>query len=385
MTAVLINRLGLNKLFLWSEATRFQTYPQALARLQPGRAYTRQQIAEELFGLATKGDGRQWRESQINNVFGCIQSSHDKVLLKGINLFQRLTPHGVQRISGIDKWEQASDEWEATPAAQAMGEAFHQDPTGMRWQQLLAEQLARFEPRTRVLLHLMGQGYRLSFEKRGYFSGNTWLARLVGVNDFTLFAEKGASFNTLLEGNLQVAIGPWWQTVLSENGFEIVNPFILQGAMNRLPSTSFINSALKTALYPFYNLGVLVENDQGWQVDTEAFARHIHPEVGQELMGLRYTAAPDPDDEWGQLAHLITQLTDEQGFVAAATLADKWGALQDIPPAQRAANLDAFIRQGIFAGRVDILDQHLGQPRLGRGLFDDDNLRLVKLRILTAV
>ncbi|MBK8988199.1 MAG: hypothetical protein IPM39_19390 [Chloroflexi bacterium] len=385
MTAVLINRLGLNKLFLWSEATRFQTYPQALARLQPGRAYTRQQIAEELFGLAAKGDGRQRRESQINNLFGMVQVGHDKLLLKGINLFQRITPHGVHRINRANLWEQVDDKWEPTQSAQAIGIAYDRDPNGLRWRQLLAEQLARYEPRTRVLLHLLGQNYHLRFAEAGYFTGNTFLAQIVGPQNYSLFAEQGAAFNQLLYERLPLAIGPWWIAQISAAGFDVAPNYVLQGAMNRPPSTNYINSALKTALYVFHDLHILQETEAGWRVDPEAFARHIHPEVGQELLGLYYAAAPDPDDEWGQLAHLIAQLTDEQGFVAAAMLADKWGALQDIPPAQRAASLDAFIRQGIFTGRVDILDQHLGQPRLGRGLFDDDNLRLVKLRILTAV
>ena len=46
-----VERVGLTKLFLWSEAQRFQTYPKALARLTSDRTYTRQQIAEDLFGL----------------------------------------------------------------------------------------------------------------------------------------------------------------------------------------------------------------------------------------------------------------------------------------------------------------------------------------------
>jgi hypothetical protein len=47
-----IARLGLTKLFLWSEAERFQTYPQAMARLVPGRTYTRRQVAGQLMQLA---------------------------------------------------------------------------------------------------------------------------------------------------------------------------------------------------------------------------------------------------------------------------------------------------------------------------------------------
>ncbi len=377
-----IKRIGLNKLFLWSEASRYQTYPQALARLQPGGTYTRQQIGAELFRLAAREDGRQWRDSQINNVFGFIQSSQDKLLLKGINLFQRVTPHGVQRIAGIDKWEQAGDTWQPTPAARVIGQAFAQEPASARWQQLLAEQLARYEPRTRMLLHLLAQGYRLTFEKPGYFAGNTLLARLVGPEDIVLFADNCAAFNQLLMAHKQLALGPWWLADITAAGFEVVDDFVLQGAMNRPPSTSFINSALKTALYLFYVSGILVEEDDGWRVDTDAFARHIHPEVSAELLGIQATDRPGPDNPWQQLSFVVNELADERGFVITAAAAERWGEMADVPLNERLLAFDNLVRRGLFEGRVEIVDRHLGQPRLGRGLFDDDNMRLVKLRVL---
>ena len=43
-----ITRLALPKLFLWTEAARFQEYPAALARADEGRVYTRSEIEQEL-------------------------------------------------------------------------------------------------------------------------------------------------------------------------------------------------------------------------------------------------------------------------------------------------------------------------------------------------
>ena len=124
MTA--IKRLGLTKLFLWMEAERYQTYPSAMARLTPGRTYTRQQIAEELFGLSTGSNRKPQRESLVYNTFGMLQTAEDKLVLRGINLFKRVTPNGSHLVSGMKVWERYTDEWAPTPEAEALGKAYLQ-------------------------------------------------------------------------------------------------------------------------------------------------------------------------------------------------------------------------------------------------------------------
>jgi hypothetical protein len=378
-----ITRLGLIKLFLWSEAERFQTYPQAIARLTPGRTYTRQQIGTELFGLVYDGDRKPRRENLLSNLFGVLQTGQDKLLLRGINLFRRITPNGSHRVSGMTVWERASDEWVPTKSALQLGEAYRQSPDGLRWKQLLAEQLARYEPRTRVLLHLLSHGHALRFESPDYFGSHTQRAQLVGENIYALFGEKGTAFNHLLFDHVEVAIGPWWREEIEAAGFELVEDYKLEGAMNRPPSTNHINSALKIALYVFYALDILVEDDGLWFIDADALAQHLSPETAGELLGEAYVQPLDLSDEWVRLAYVVGELADEQGFVVASEAAERWGDLTDLPPGERAMAFDALIRRGIFEERVEVLDRHLGQPRLGRGLLDDDNMRLVKLRVLT--
>jgi len=377
-----ITRLGLSKLFLWSEAERFQTYPQAMARLTPGRTYTRRQIGAELFGLVHLPDRKPRRENLLSNLFGMLQIGQDKLLLRGVNLFRRVTPNGSHRVSGLTVWERASDEWLPTEAARQMGEAYREAPDGVRWQQLLAEQLARYEPRTRVLLHLLSHGHALHFESSGYFAGNTQRAQLVGERTYALFGERGAAFNRLLFDHVEVAIGPWWRTEIEAAGFELADEIVLEGAMNRPPSTNNVNSALKTALYVFYALGILVGDGDTWAVDTDAFARHLSLEITRDLLGEAYVVL-DLSDEWMRLAYVVDALADEQGFVVASQAADRWGELTGVPPDERVTTFDALVRRGIFEGRVEVLDQHLGQPRMGRGLFGDDNMRMVRLRVLT--
>lgn len=378
-----IARLGLTKLFLWSEAERFQTYPQAMARLVQGRTYTRQQIGTELFGLTYTRDHKPRRENVLSNLFGLLQIRQDKLLLRGINLFRRVTPNGSHRVSGITVWEQASDEWEPTQAALQMGDAYRRSPDDLRWKRLLAEQLARYEPRTRVLLHLLSHGYALCFESPGYFAGNTQRAHLMGEGTYELFGEKGIAFNHLLFDHVEVAIGPWWREEIEVVGFELVEDYRLEGAMNRPPSTNYVNSALKTALYVFYALGILVSDDGAWFIDAEAVGQHLNPETASDLLGRACVRPLDLSDGWVRLAYVVDELADERGFVVASEAAERWGELADLSPGERVTAFDALIRRGIFEERIEVLDRHPGQPRMGRGLLDDDNMRMVKLRVLT--
>lgn len=375
-----INRLGLTKLFLWMEADRYQTYPAALARLVPDRTYTRRQIAEELFGLSYVGS-KPKRENVMTNVFGVLQTADDKLLVRGINLFRRVTPDGWQMVSGMKVWERESDQWAPAPAALALGESYRSSPTNLRWKQLLAEQLARYEPRTRVLLHVLCHGGELRFETSAFFGGASQRASISGFETCRPFDDNGAAFNTLLLRYGDVAVGPWWRQDIEDFGHELSEEFSLEGAARLVPSTNYIASAMKAAMSVFRALEILYERAGIWKVDTDILSRHLSPEVTNDLLGTTQVR-PDLSDEWKQLAHVLSTITDAQGYVVASEAAERWGEVADLPVSERTAAFDRLLRRGIFEEHVQILDRHPGQPRMGRGLFDDDNMRMICLRVL---
>jgi hypothetical protein len=263
-----------------------------------------------------------------------------------------------------------------------LGTAYCQEPGGIRWQQLLAEQLARYEPRTRVLLFLLAHDHTLHFESPGYFTGNTQQAQLVGQSAYALFGERGTAFNRLLFEYAATAVGPWWRAEIEAMGFELADEIVLEGAVNRPPSTNHVNSAIKTALYVFHSLDILVQDDMAWTVDPEALAQHLSPGVTRDLLG-ESNMMPDLSDEWRQLAYVVDQLADERGFVIISEAVNRWGEVADLPAGEWATAFDTLVRRGIFEGRIEVLDRHPGQPRMGRGLFGDDNMRMVHLRVLT--
>jgi hypothetical protein len=112
-------------------------------------------------------------------------------------------------------------------------------------------------------------------------------------------------------------------------------------------------------------------------------AQHLNPETTSDLLGKACVRPLDLSDGWVRLAYVVNELADERGFVVASEAAERWGELGDLPVNERLMAFDTLIRRGVFEERVQVLDRHPGQPRMGRGLLDDDNMRMVKLRVLT--
>ncbi len=86
----IIKKIGLAKLFLWQEAERIQTWPEAFANLEQGRTYTRKELAEKVFRLFYKApeSKRLVRGDQMNNCFGFRPVSDDKAVIHGVNVIR---------------------------------------------------------------------------------------------------------------------------------------------------------------------------------------------------------------------------------------------------------------------------------------------------------
>jgi hypothetical protein len=135
-------RIALPKLFLWSETSRIQEYPAALARAVPGRTYTRLEVERELFDiiptLEFKGGAPRGRRTDgIVNSYG-LERTGDRF-----------------RINGIDLLKRQNDGLTATESGLRLGELFRDDPAGRDWVVLLARQIVLREPRTRLLISLL--------------------------------------------------------------------------------------------------------------------------------------------------------------------------------------------------------------------------------------
>lgn len=386
MIPIEITRLGLNKLFLWAEAERLQTYPQGLARVKPDRTYTRREIGEMLFDLAYVRGCKPLRENVLTNCFGAEQVAQDKLVIRGVNLFRSNLPpreQPVTRPGEPPRYFTAEDPWQPTEEALALGAAYRTDPEGEDWLILLARQLARYEVRTRLMLHLLGrEAWSLRFVEEGFFSTPSIEARLVGADsNIALFANDGSEFNHLLEEHIGVSLGPWWRQEIQSLGYELADDFLLQGAMNRLPSTNMLNSALKTALWVFHTLEIIVEEAEGWVVDLNRAVGVLGREISRELLRASHQVLTP----LSALRQMAESQVDPQGFLVVSNLVEGWGSLLGIPMPERETAFDRFLREKLYTEEVRVLARHPGQPRLGRGLFGDDNARKIQLEIVPAM
>ena len=108
----------------------------------------RVEVERELFDIvptmAFKGGAPRGRRTDgVVNTYGLEQSSQ-RYRLNGLNLLTRVPKGIVPTAEGLE-----------------LGGLFRADPDGVSWARALARQIARREPRTRLLLGLLLQGMDL--------------------------------------------------------------------------------------------------------------------------------------------------------------------------------------------------------------------------------
>lgn len=356
-------RIALPKLFLWSEPTRFQEYPAAIARAEDGRVYSRLEVERELFDILPTleykgGIPRGRRTDGIVNTYG-LERSGARYRINGINLLHREGGKLTPTTEGLE-----------------LGKLYRDAPDGPEWPIALARQLLLREPRTRLLIGLMLQGSQLEVTVSGV-SPTGQLALIHPDGSRAVISQRNCSwFNELLFLNAEMALGPYWRRDLEKLD---VHGFICwEGVQGKQPSTNDLPTALKKALALFFHIELLSGVGGLWELD----GKHLRDLLGDEVadsFGIERTEASVfmTDDE--AFAKALADTIDSDGFVIVSRLADQFGEFLNIPPQDRAAVLDSFVRNAMYHERLRLLEHHPGQPRMGRGLFGDNDSRRVRL------
>lgn len=364
----LIKRVGLAKLFLWPEAERIQTYPEAFANLRPERVYTRQEVVTEVFGLVYKDaqTGQPVRGSHIENCFGLEPVFGKKVVIRGLNALRQIGP----------------GQYVATEAALQIGQGYRTETDEDDWLIPLAQQLARFEVRTRLLLYLLGRGgWSLTFASPVFYAYPSVRARLERAGEsLALFQDKAAAFNRLLHLHSHVALGPWWAMELAGLGYELDEDFCFESIPGGAPSTNKLSSALKSSLFLFKYLGILESVDGGWAVNQTRAVDLLGAEIVIDLVEVPQNN--NQDSPLALLKQLAGELQDDSGLVVVSHLARRWAGRNHIAPDEADIVFDQFLRQQLYDGAVRVTLRHQGQPRHGRGLFGEETARKIKLEFL---
>lgn len=377
-----LKKIGLAKLFLWSEAERIQAYPEAFANLDGSRLYTGHELAIEVFGLVEKREGGSTqrnpkgsapgplktglyhREDPLKNCFGLDPLSDGKVVIRGINCLRKA----------------GKDRFKATEEALAIGQGYKIGKDQDAWAVPLARQIARFEVRTRLFLDLLGrEGCCLTFPAQDLFALPSVKARLIrGDESLAPFENQGEEFNRLLQKHRQVALGPWWRGELEHAGYQIDEAFRFEGIQGGPPPTNKLNSNIKASLFLMKYLGVLESRKGGWMVCPERAIEVLGEAIANDFIEAKGMTMQG-HSPLSILKSLAGEIRDEGGFVIVSRLARSWASRNGVSSQKAQEAFDQFMREQIYEGTVRIAARHEGQPRHGRGLFGEERMRKIKL------
>lgn len=358
------SKVALPKLFLWNDPTRYQEYPEALAQAQEGRAYTRQEIEQELFDitptLTFKKDGKPRGRGTdgIVNAMG-FERFGQRLCVNGLDLFRKTDEGFVVSETGL-----------------ALGKAYKNGAEAAGWLHLLARTLLLREPRTRLLVGLMLRGWLLQVDVFNKLPKSHM--SFIGTDEtrLNITSKDCQQFNSLLAEYAELALGPLWISELSEHG--LILPVEWCGIRVGQPSVKDLSAAMKKSFGLLFYIELFSEEGNGWIVDTEHAGRILGHDV------LESFGVPVTGDEQGRsmddlFVEALQKNTDSEGYIIASVLADKFGDLCRTPVEEREDTLDRFARKAMYDNRLVIESYHTGQPRMGRGLFGDSNCRRLKI------
>lgn len=363
-----INRIGLNKLFLWMEAERLESYPEAFSKLHASQKYTKEMLIESVYGLIYNEkavSNQPVRSDFMRNLFGLEIAGPEKVSIRGINALREIEPKIFT----------------PTPMALEIGQAYQlRDEPG--WLQGLAKMIARYEVRTRLMLYLLGKGEcRLVFPNEAFFGFQSNRATLFQSDKRdSLFAEGAKAFNALLQEHRTVALGRWWADVIHAEGLEIAPEFVFEGLRDPTPPTNKLNSRLKISLFLMKYLGIIQNQGGEWTVSPIRMLEVLDSEIAQDFISVDEISQSLAPVEWIKTWQSAAQ--DEAGFIVVNALVRKWAEYKNISLPQAESELDGWMREQSYQGSVRIIAMHPGQPRLGRGLYGDDGARKIKFEII---
>lgn len=367
----------LNKAFFWYQSA--SRWPYYLSRAEPGRAYTKAEIAGEVFG-----DDQRHRSKPdagwLRYIYGvAVNLEYQEAILEGIGLFER--------------FEQSSDRYIVTTDGIQLGQAYSDDRVSDTWMRVFTSILARNDVRIRsLLLHLSLWQCSLRFSegnsRDNFFPpGKGALLRYPDGSEYQLFAyHKGESpaynFTQVLNREPYVALGPFLRSNIERRGIQVPQNIKFEGGRQRLqvvtePSANELRDYMKQALSLFRDIGALVyvEHRQGWTLSAERCAEVFEPALVADLFG-----EVSNERFLNALQSAYGKLCDQDGYVRVTDIRDYVADELDIPPGERVgwfnAQVGHYLRPDV--GRLRIVGVFHAQAAPDECLFGNLEMEYVK-------
>ena len=268
------SKVALPKLFLWNDQTRYQEYPEALARAEEGRVYTRQEIEQKLFDITPTLTFKKDGKPRGRGTDGIVNAM-------GFERFgQRLC------VNGLDLIRKADNGFMVSEAGLELGNSYKSSAESDQWLHLLARNLLLREPRTRLLIGLMLKGWLLQVDVFNKFpkSQMSFIGPEKARLDIT--SKDCRQFNDLLAEHAELALGPLWIAELSEHGLSL--PIEWCGIRVDQPSIKDLSSAIKKSFGLLFYIGIFSDEGNGWVVDTDHAGQLLGHDV-LESFGFRWS------------------------------------------------------------------------------------------------
>jgi hypothetical protein len=244
------------------------------------------------------------------------------------------------------------------------------------WELLLAKQLLRYSPRTRVIMHLLlNDGL---FETNGHSLEqlSKWTLRFADALYHPFSSNPDLNdMNFLLHAFKNEALGKDWRDILAQEEIELDEDWMFVGSNGKEPAKTNISSFMRAPMQLFAYLDWFIEADVGIIIlNKEKMLEHIDSHFLFSFTNVQSI----PEIEW--LKKKVDEERDDRGFVAIEPLLRK--LMERFYPTWEqglARFVDYYITKGIREGLFIIADYESGQPRHGRGYLGKREYQLLKL------
>ncbi len=244
------------------------------------------------------------------------------------------------------------------------------------WELLLAKQLLRYSPRTRVIMHLLlNDGF---FETNGHSLEqlSKWTLRFADALYHPFSSNPDLNdMNFLLHAFKNEALGKDWRDILAQEEIELDEDWMFVGSSGKEPAKTNISSFMRAPMQLFAYLDWFIEADVGIIIlNKEKMLEHIDSHFLFSFTNVQSIS----EIEW--LKKKVNEEKDDRGFVAIEPLLRK--LMERFYPTWEqglARFVDYYMTKGIREGLFYIADYESGQPRHGRGYLGKREYQLLKL------
>lgn len=350
-----IVKVRLTKLFLWVEASRFQAWPELMAKLDPNRVYSgTSELAKSVLGYRIDEGGNVKYDDFVLNLPSWGEPRKGAPVLKGIGLVEKRN-HG----------------YAISDAGKRLGKLYCSESVSYEWKRELALLLLMREPRTRIIVDLLAKlDSFLQFAQPKWFGGSRAKAIIESSGRrFYPFPPRGSGeteMHRIIQDRAKWALGVWAEDEPLKGAEKIE----LAGVETDQFSLQDLGTFMRCAFELFLNLD-LVQESAGVVTWNHSHASDVLPKEVLADFGGPVLKREPPEDT---VMRLIETSTGDSGFLVASELRNRCReAGIDSPDRQ----IDSMIAEGLLT----IAAHDYGQAIHGEGLFGDQRKQLVNFRI----